>query len=70
MTNSVFHKVELVGTSANSITEAIGNAVAAGSATIPSVSWFEVQEIRGHVENGKVTQYQVVVKVGARLASA
>lgn len=68
MSNSVFRKVELVGTSPSSITDAIDNAVAAGSASIPSISWFEVQEIRGHVENGKVTQYQVVVKVGARLA--
>ncbi len=67
MSNSVFKKVELVGTSPSSITDAIDNAVAAGSASIPSISWFEVQESRGHVEHGKVTQYQVVVKVGSRL---
>lgn len=67
MSNTVFKKFELVGTSPTSITDAINNAVAAGSEAASVISWFEVQEIRGHVENGAVTQYQVVIKVGSRL---
>jgi flavin-binding protein dodecin len=70
MANSVFQKVELVGTSNTTITDAINNAIASASGTVPNISWFEVQEIRGHVESGKVSQYQVVVKVGSRLSSA
>lgn len=69
MANNVFQKVELVGTSNSTITEAINNAIASASDTVSNISWFEVQELRGHVENGKVSQYQVVVKVGARLGS-
>lgn len=68
MPNSVFKKIELVGTSPNSLSDAINNAVAAASSTLENVSWFEVQEIRGQIEDGKVSSYQVVVKVGFRIA--
>jgi flavin-binding protein dodecin len=67
MPNSVFKKVELVGTSPTSISDAINNAVAAAAGEGNKVSWFEVQEIRGQVEDGKVNSYQVVVKVGYRI---
>ncbi|MFO1154097.1 MAG: dodecin [Rhodospirillales bacterium] len=67
MSNNVFKKVELVGTSSSSISDAIDNAIHAASSTLEQVTWFEVQEIRGHVENGKVSSYQVVVKVGFRV---
>jgi flavin-binding protein dodecin len=67
MPNNVFKKVELVGTSPASISDAINNAIATASDTLSNVSWFEVQEVRGHVEDGKVSQYQVVVKVGFRI---
>ena len=67
MPDSVYKKVELVGTSPNSISDAINNAIAAASATLDKVTWFEVAEMRGHVENGKVSQYQVVLKIGFRI---
>lgn len=67
MPNNAFQKIELVGTSNTTITEAINNAIASGSGALANISWFEVQEIRGHVENGKVSEYQVVVKVGGRI---
>ena len=67
MPDSVYKKVELVGTSPNSISDAINNAIAAASATLDKVTWFEVSEMRGHVENGKVSQYQVVLKIGFRI---
>ena len=53
MPDSVYKKVELVGTSPNSISDAINNAIAAASASLEKVTWFEVSEMRGHVENGK-----------------
>ena len=65
--NSVYKKVELVGISPNSISDAINNAIAHGSGE-EKITWFEVAEMRGHVEDGKVTQYQVVLKVGYRIA--
>ena len=67
MVNRVYKKVELVGTSPNSVEDAIQNAIAAASETLDHVDWFEVQEIRGHVQEGKVAHYQVVVKVGFRV---
>ena len=65
MTDAVYRKQEYIGTSLNSIEEAIGNAVAA-AANGAHVDWFEVQETRGAVRDGKVHQYQVVIKVGIR----
>ncbi|MFO1119959.1 MAG: dodecin [Rhodospirillales bacterium] len=65
MSNSVYKKVELVGISPNSISDAI-NAIAHGAAE-EKIQLLEVVEMRGHVEDGKVTQYQVVLKVGYRL---
>jgi len=67
MPNSVYKKVELVGTSPSSLSDAINNAVAAAAEILENVTWFEVSELRGHVENGKVSQYQVVLKVGSKV---
>jgi hypothetical protein len=69
MSNPVYKKVELVGTSSTSISDAINKAIGTASATIENLGWFEVQEIRGHIEDGQVSQYQVVLKVGSRIAS-
>lgn len=67
MPNRVYKKVELVGTSLDSIEDAISNAVTTASATLDHVDWFEVVETRGHVQDGKVAHYQVVIKVGFRI---
>ncbi|WP_152206220.1 dodecin [Marinobacter changyiensis] len=66
----VYKKVEIVGSSRVSIDEAINNAIAECSKRIKNVEWFEVQETRGHVENGKVGHYQVVLKVGFRIENS
>ncbi len=67
MTDHVYKKIELVGSSKTSIEDAIENALARAHKTIHHVDWFEVQETRGHVVHGKVGHYQVVLKVGFRL---
>ena len=64
---NVYKKLELVGSSTTSIEEAIHNAIDAASETVKNVEWFEVMETRGHVEDGKVAHFQVVVKVGFRI---
>jgi hypothetical protein len=66
MSDPVFRKLEIVGTSAVSIEDAIARGVAA-VATGEAVDWFEVLETRGAVRDGKVHQYQVVLKVGVRV---
>ncbi len=67
MSSRVYRKIELVGTSTVGIEDAIQNAIQAASATLRHIDWFEVVETRGHVENGQVAHYQVVLKIGFRL---
>lgn len=64
MSDHVYKIVELVGSSPTSIEDAIQNAIARASATVENIRWFEVTDTRGHVENGKVSHYQVTIKVG------
>lgn len=63
----IYKKIELVGSSGISVTDAIENAVERAAQTIEHLEWFEVDQVRGHIENGKVAHYQVVMKVGFRL---
>ncbi|WP_313025446.1 dodecin [Pseudomonas lopnurensis] len=62
-----YKKIEIVGSSRNSIDEAIRNAIAEASKTLQNIEWFEVGEIRGHVADGQVAHFQVSVKIGFRL---
>jgi dodecin len=58
---------EVVGTSHDSVHQAIRNGVADAAKTIDRLDWFEVVEVRGHVEDGEVGHFQVTMKVGFRL---
>jgi flavin-binding protein dodecin len=62
--------IDLVGTSQEGVTEAIDAAVSKASETLKGLDWFEVGEIRGHIENGRIAHYQVAVKIGFRVMSA
>ena len=64
MSDHVYKIVELVGSSATSIEDAIQTAIARASSTIDNIRWFEVTDTRGHVEGGKVSHYQVTIKIG------
>ena len=59
--------IELVGTSDKGYEDAIHSAVVEASKTLKGLSWFEVAEMRGGIQDGKVTEYQVILKVGFRL---
>jgi flavin-binding protein dodecin len=59
--------IELVGSSKTSIEDAVDGAIAAASDSLNHLDWFEIVETRGHIEQGKVSYYQVVLKVGFRL---
>ena len=63
----VYKIVQIAGSSSNSIEEAIQNAVGKASKTLNNLRWFEVQEMRGHIDDGTVAHYQVVLKVGFTL---
>ena len=66
-TEHVYRKTELVGSSGSSVEEAIQTAITRAAKTLRHIEWFEVDEIRGHVQDGKVAHYQVVLKVGFRV---
>ena len=67
MSDHVYKKIELVGSSPTSIEEAVTNALSRAEKTIRNMRWFEVVETRGHIENGKIDHFQVTVKVGFTL---
>lgn len=64
MSDHVYKIIELVGSSPTSIEDAIQGAIARACETVDNVRWFKVLSTRGHVEGGKVSHYQVTLKVG------
>ncbi|MEJ2861325.1 dodecin [Actinomycetospora flava] len=67
MADNIYRKTEVVGTSSESVDEAIRGAVRRASQSLRQVSWFEVSEIRGHVEDGEVGHFQVTLNIGFAL---
>lgn len=67
MDNHTYKKIEIVGTSDQSLESAIENAIDKASDTVKDLRWFEVTETRGSIENGNVTEWQVSLKVGFTL---
>ncbi len=64
MNDHVYRVVEVVGSSPESIENAIRSAVSKASNTIRHMRWFQVVETRGHIEEGAVHHFQVTLKIG------
>lgn len=62
-----FKIIELVGTSPANFAEAVKAAVAEASSTVRHMDWFEVVDQRGRIVDGKVTEFQVTVKIGFKI---
>ncbi|MCU7829099.1 MAG: dodecin family protein [Candidatus Thiodiazotropha sp. (ex Myrtea sp. 'scaly one' KF741663)] len=67
MSDHVYKKIQLVGSSNTSTDDAIRNAIARAGETIENMNWFEVVETRGHIDNGQVAHWQVTIDIGFRL---
>ena len=67
MSDHIYKKIELVGSSPHSIEDAVKNAVAHAAKTVRNMRWFEVSETRGHIVDGKIDHWQVTVKIGFTL---
>ena len=67
MSDHIYKKIELVGSSPEGIEQAVNNAVAKAAKSVRNMRWLEVGEIRGHLEDGKVAHWQVAVKIGFTL---
>jgi len=63
----VYRVIEIVGTSEESIDDAIRSAVARAEKTLRHLRWFEVVRTSGHIANGVVEHFQVTLKVGFNL---
>ena len=66
MSNHTYSITEIVGTSEEGVDAAVRNGIAEAAKTLRNLDWFEVKEIRGHLEDGKVADWQVRVKLGFR----
>lgn len=67
MSNHTYRVTEVVGTSPDGVDQAVRNAITRASQTLRKLDWFEVTQVRGHVEEGRIAHYQVGLKVGFRL---
>lgn len=64
MPDHTYKKIELTGSSTESMEDAVNNAVAKAAETIHNMRWLEVVETTGHIEDNKVAHWQVTVKIG------
>lgn len=63
-----YKKVEVIGISSAGVEDAIQQAITRVQKSLEKLSWFEVQGVRGHIrDDGKVNEYQVVIKVAFEL---
>lgn len=67
MPDHVYKKIEVVGSSENGFKEAVENALGRAKKTVRNMRWFEVTEIRGNIDDGKIGDWQVTVKIGFTL---
>jgi len=67
MSNHIYKRMELIGSSEDSVTDAIETAITRAAKTMRNLEWFEVDQIRGHIKDGAVAHYQVCLKVGFRI---
>jgi len=65
-----YKKIEMVGSSKESIEDAINNALSECSKSVDNMDWFEVIETRGHIVNGAVGHFQVTIKIGFRIKNS
>ena len=66
MAENVYPVTEIVGTSTTSIEDAVQRAIRTANKSLRNLDWFKITEVRGHIENGAPTHYQVTVKIGFR----
>jgi flavin-binding protein dodecin len=63
----IYKVIEMAGSSDSSIEDAIERAVSKASQSIRHLRWFEVVQTRGHIQDGRVAHYQVMLKIGFQL---
>jgi hypothetical protein len=64
MSNHIYKQVEITGSSEKGIQDAIETAVNGAAKSIRNMRWFELSELRGHIDNGAIKHWQATVKIG------
>jgi flavin-binding protein dodecin len=64
MSEHVYKKIEITGSSKKSVEDAIQTAIAKASRTVHNMRWFEVIDTRGYIEGSEISYYQVTIKIG------
>ncbi|MBR9830295.1 MAG: dodecin domain-containing protein [Oceanospirillales bacterium] len=67
MNDHVYKIIEVAGSSTQSHDDAIRTAVSKAAETVQHLNWYEVKEMRGHITDGQIAHFQVVIRVGFRL---
>jgi flavin-binding protein dodecin len=67
MPDHIYKHIELTGSSKTSIEEAIQNAVVKANESVRNMRWFQMIDLRGHIDNGNVSHWQVTIKIGFTL---
>lgn len=67
MSDHVYKTIELVGSSTRGMEDAVQRAIAKAAETVRNLRWFEVVDTRGHIEKGRVANWQVTLKLGFTL---
>jgi len=67
MGEHTYKVIEIVGTSQESIEDAVQRALTRAGKTIHHLRWFKILETRGQIENDNVAHWQVTLKVGFTL---
>ncbi len=67
MSDHVYRLSEIVGSSPNSVDEAVRTAITKAAETVRNIEWFQTEEIRGQVVDGAVAYFQVRLKIGFRV---
>ena len=67
MSDTVYKKFDITGTSKIGVEDAVNNAIAKANETVRNLRWFEVKEVRGAILDDLSVQWQVTVKLGFAL---
>lgn len=67
MPDHTYKTIEITGSSTEGFDEAVNNALSRTGETVRNLRWFEVDQIRGHLVDGKIDHWQVTLKIGFAL---
>ena len=67
MSDTVYKKIDITGTSKVGFEDAVNNAIVKANETVRNLRWFEIKEVRGAILDDLSVQWQVTVKLGFAL---